>query len=135
MTLKEEIIQHVLEYYPPNDWTPYLNVLAYDSKIYPVRDFAVVFDLDYNLLYYGWDVGEAYFNTTQAPNRPNALGISYIRDIIYDNYIFFDEKGNNLNQGKKFIKHDCMDREIMAKAEDNKWYIITKDGPIPEKEE
>lgn len=135
MELKQEIIKHVLEYYPPNEWTQYLYVLAYGSEIYDIRDFAVVFDLNYNILYYGWDVGEAYYDSIQAPNRPDSLSISYIRSIDDDSYMFFDESGKNLNQGLKFIKMDNMDREIVAKVQDNEWYIITKNGPIPEKEE
>jgi len=133
--LYQEIIQHVFEYYPPNEWNPYLYVLVYDSEIYPVREFAIVFDLNYNMLYYGWDVGEAYYDSIQAPKRLGLLDISYIRNIEDDSYVFFDESGKNLNQGLKFIKMDCMDGEIMAKVQDNKWYMITKDGPIPEKKE
>jgi hypothetical protein len=128
-----EIIEHVLEYWTPNEWGKYLYVLVYDSEIYGAREFAIIFDLDYNILYHGWDASEAYFSSQRAPVNPNLLNIYYIRNMS-DFYIFFDEKGKKLNQGLKFIKIDNMDGEIIAKTLDNKWYIITKTGPIPEQE-
>jgi len=129
-----EILKRIFEHWTPNTWFDNLYSLVYDSDVYPMREFSVVFNKEYKILYIGWNLSEAYWDRI-APKKIEYSKISYIRHINSDKYIFFDENGKNITSNKIFIKTDNMGGEILAQTQDGKWYTITKDGPIPEKEE
>lgn len=129
--LKHEIINAVFNYYRFNDWFE-LKSLVFDSDTYPVRDFSIVCDPQYNIIYWGYNLGEAYFDPNRPPKNPNYSKISYIQDYNDDTYIFFDEKGRDLTGDIDFYKTDNMDGEIISKSSDETWYVITLNGPILE---
>jgi len=127
-----EILKRIFEYWTPNIWFDNLYSLVYDSDLYPIREFSVVFNKEYKILYIGWELSEAYWSN-MVPKKIEYSKISYIRHIDTDKYIFFDENGKNITYNYIFTSVDNIDGEIMAKVEDNEWYVITKDGPIPER--
>jgi len=127
--IKREVIAHTLEYWGPNDWTSHTMCLVYDSQLYSnVREFSIVFDEQYNILYVGWQIGEAYWQPNKAP-KEDVLQISNISDIEDDDIIFFDEYGRSLNRSKKFDKFDNVAGEIVARDLSGHWWNITPRGP------
>ena len=128
--LKNEIIKATLDHYQFNEWSSNLQIIVFDSEKYPVRDFSVVCDNDYNISYWVFDLGEAYWDRVQAPENEESLEISYIRHYDDDHYIFFDKNGKDLTGDIEFYKLNNMDRKILAKSLDGDWYKITLNGPV-----
>ncbi len=122
---KETIKSVFEEYARPTRWTPSLNIMVFNSDVYDIRDFGIVYNRE-GILYYGYDISQAYW--TGRPKDSKLLSISYIREFENnDSIIFFDEEGKNLNNGLVFNRVDNEGGEIIA-ISNGKWYTITLDG-------
>jgi len=127
--LKYEILKAIFNYYQFTEWKPLLKILVFDSDVFNIREFGVVFDKNYNILYWGFDINEAYWDPYKSPENKHLFNISYIRDFKDNTYIFFDEKGKNLTGNIKFESMDNMEGKIVARTNEGKWYKITLEGP------